>query len=72
MELEGLTSAFTCTLEPFKFKQVREQQLVAADQVAREVLASYGEEEEEEEEEEEGDGMDVDELEDVEMGDAVS
>ncbi|KAL1693619.1 hypothetical protein GGG16DRAFT_48956 [Schizophyllum commune] len=72
LELEGLTSAFSCTLEPFKFKQVREQQLVAADQVAREVLASYGEEEEEEEEEEEGDGMDVDELEDVEMGDAGS
>uniref|UniRef100_D8Q1J0 Cryptic loci regulator 2 N-terminal domain-containing protein n=1 Tax=Schizophyllum commune (strain H4-8 / FGSC 9210) TaxID=578458 RepID=D8Q1J0_SCHCM len=67
LELEGLTSAFSCALEPFKFKQVREQQLVAADQVAREVLASYGEEEEEEEE---GNAMEVDEVGDVEMGDA--
>ncbi|KAI5833367.1 hypothetical protein K523DRAFT_265477 [Schizophyllum commune Tattone D] len=75
LELEGLTSTFSCTLEPFKFKQVREQQLVAADQVAREVLASYGEEEEEEEEE--VDEMEVDELEvgeeeDVQMADAPS
>ncbi|KAL1666706.1 hypothetical protein GGF50DRAFT_50200 [Schizophyllum commune] len=79
LELEGLTSTFSCTLEPFKLKQVREQQLVAADQVAREVLASYGEEEEEEGEEgEEVDGMEVDELEvgeeeeDVQMADAPS
>ncbi|KAL1747820.1 hypothetical protein HDZ31DRAFT_80120 [Schizophyllum fasciatum] len=59
-ELEGLTAEHTCFLDAYKFKQVREQQLVAADRIAREVLCTMTDEEGDE-------PMEVDEQQDVQM-----